>query len=93
MRISLIFKENTKVVAAIEPKKYIAYTYIFSIIVYKFSHKQELYPVILLSINKNLKICYYFIVLSLSLLISLRVEDCKKLLFNIKVVIKQELEL
>ena len=55
----------------IEFKKYVAGDNIFYIIIDKFCYKKKLYLIILFKIDKNLKISFYYIILSLSFYIYL----------------------
>lgn len=60
---------------------------IFSIVVYRYFYKYKSCLVILLFIDKYLKISLYDIYLFLDLAISLKIKSDKKLLLNIKEII------
>ena len=62
--------------------------YIFSIIISKFYYKKKLYLVILLKIDNNLKVGFYYIILLFNLAVYLEVKSYKKFLFSIKNIIK-----
>lgn len=88
-----IFKKNTKMITVVKLEKDIAGTDILSIVILKFSHKQELCPVFLVLIDGNLQLNLHYSVLSLGLAICLRIKCNWKLLLNIKEVKKQSPEL
>lgn len=73
-----------KLPAIVKLKKYIASTYIFSIVICKFCHGQEPCPVVLLSINKNTKINLYCAILLHGLAVRLQIEYSGDLLLNVK---------
>lgn len=58
-------------IVAVELKKHMTDAYIFSIIVRKFGYRQESCLIVLLLINKNIKISLYSAILSLSLAVRL----------------------
>lgn len=70
-KINLIFKRNVKMIIAVELEKYMTNSHILSIIIYKFRNRQKSYPIVLLLIDKNIKINFYYTILSLSLVICL----------------------
>lgn len=70
--------------AKIQFKKHVANACVFYIIIYKLSHGQELYPVILLEVEKNLKIRFHYTILILGLAVWLQIKDNEKHLFNTK---------
>ena len=74
-------------ISIIKFKKYIINICIFNIIINKFRYRQELCLVILLKINKGIKINFYYNILSIDLFIYLRIKYNKKFLFNIKEII------
>ena len=57
---------------------------IFGIIVNKLHNKKKLYLIILLEVDKNLEIGFYYTILPLNLAIYLWVENGGKFLFNVK---------
>lgn len=57
-------------------------TYIFGIIVGKLSYWKELSPIILLIIDKNPEVNFYYTVLPFSLAISLKVQGNREPLFD-----------
>lgn len=77
-----------KVVAAVQLKECIAGASIFRIIIGKSNHWKDLCLVVLLEIDKSTEVSFYYIVLPLSLAVSLRVKGCKTSLFNSKEVTK-----
>lgn len=82
-----MLKRNVKMITIIELKKCIANAHILNIIVYKISYRQELSPIILLSIQKNLIIYFYCTIQSLGLTIFLLIKDTEELLLNAKKVV------
>ena len=58
--------------------------YILKIIINKFSYWKKVYPVILLKIDKKLKVGFYYTILHLVLTIYLRLDSGRKLLFDAK---------
>lgn len=71
----------------IQRKFYVICTYIFGILVCKFSLEQDFCILVLLLINKNSKISFYYDILILSLAIYLRIKSKPKLLFYAKKII------
>ena len=69
---------------AIEFKKYVANTSIFSIIIAKLYYKKKSYSIILFKVNKNLKIGLYYTFLFLNLIIYLQIKGDKEFLLNTK---------
>ena len=65
-------------------KRHITSINIFYIIISKLSHLKESYLVILLKINKNLEISFYYTILFFSLAIYLKLKDDIKFSLNIK---------
>ena len=61
-------------VAAVQFKRCVANAGIFCIIIGKFSHREESYPVVLLEVDKGLEVGFYHAVLPLGLTVCLRVE-------------------
>lgn len=92
-KISLILKENSRVIAAIQLKKYMVSVCIPGIIISKLNNKPKLFSVILYPIDKEPKIYFYYIVLSFSLPINLRVKSYRKLLLDVKESSKQKTEI
>lgn len=62
---------------------YVLYTFIFGIIIYMLSNKQEFLLVVLLYIIKSLEINFYYAVLSFSFAIYQGIKSNRKLLFSI----------
>lgn len=58
-------------------KKYMANIYICNMIINKFCDQLELYLIILLKVNKNSKINFYYNFLFFSLVIYLKIKDGK----------------
>lgn len=71
-------------IGAVELEKRIANIHIFSVIIYKFCHEQELYPVVLLLINKNICISFHRTIMPLGPAVSLRIKYSGNVLFNVK---------
>ena len=69
-------------------KKYILSLDIFSIVIYQLSYQLVFYLIILLQVNKNSKISFCCIVLTICLLICLLIKSSIKLLLNIKKIVK-----
>ena len=69
--------------AAIQLKKSIAGTSILYIVIYEFSHRQQLSPVILIVVDKSPEISFHSAVLSFCLLIRLRVEGDRESLLDV----------
>lgn len=70
------------VIAIVELQKCVASGCIFDNIIDKFSHRNKPSLIILLAINKNFEIDFYYIVLPLSLAIDLRIKSNRKLLLD-----------
>ena len=71
-------------ISLIELKKYVTNANILSIIISKFCHRNKPYQFILLEINKNLKIGFYYIILPFNLAVRLQVEGNKKFPLDIE---------
>ena len=71
-------------ISVIELKKYIASAGIFGVIVGKLYYRKKLCPIILLKINKSLKIRFYCTILLFDLTVCLWVEDARKFPLNAK---------
>lgn len=76
-------------VAIVQLKWYIADAYIFGIIISKHNHKQELDPIVLIEIDKSLKICLHNTVLPLYFTFCLRAKSGQEIILNLKKVAKQ----
>lgn len=63
-------------------KKDLALIRIFCFIVNKFSYELKFYLVVLLSINKNFEIKFYYIILYLNIVINLYIKSNKRFLLN-----------
>lgn len=74
-------------IAIFELNKFWTNISILSIIIYKRNYQQMLYLVILLKVNKNLKLYFYYTILTFYLDISSKIKNYKKLVLNIKKVI------
>lgn len=79
-------------VSAAEFRKGVASTYILYIVICKFRYWQDPYLVILHSINKSIKIYFYYAVLLLIIVVCLQIKDYKELSLNVKKVAQQESE-
>lgn len=64
--------------------------FILGIIIGKLGYQQESSLIILLTIDKNLKICIYYIILLFDLAVSLKVKYDKKVVFKAKKIIEQQ---
>ena len=82
VKVDIIFKRNMWVVAVIEFKRHVIAIGIFGIIIYKLNHWQEMCLVILFSVYKNFKVCFYYAILSFYLAINLRIEGCREFLLD-----------
>lgn len=71
-------------IAVVEFKRRMVSARIFIIVVRKFRHEQEPYPVFLLPVNKKTKISLHYAILSLGLAVCLQIEYNKKLLLNVE---------
>ena len=71
-------------ISIIELKRCIANANIFGIIISKLYHKKKLYLIILLEINKNLEISFYYTILPFNLAVNLYVEGDDKFLLDAK---------
>lgn len=80
--MDVFFVRNARVIAAVQLRRYVAGIGVFCIIIDKFSYWKKPYQVILLEVDKNLDVGFYFTVLSFSLIISLRIKGGKKFLFD-----------
>lgn len=79
-------------VAAVQFKEYVASARVFDIIIDKFNYWKELYPVILLEVDKKTEVGFYYTIVPLSLTVSLRVEDNGKSLLNTQKVAQKKPE-
>ena len=70
MKVNIFFIQNTKIIAIIRLEKFLLNAGIFNIIVYKLSYWQELYLIILVKIEKDSKIYFYYSILILDLAIN-----------------------
>ena len=77
MRVNIFFKKNSGVVAIIELERGVTGAGIFSIIVGKFRHLQQLCLIILFPIDKCSKIRLYCAILPLRLAICMRLKGYK----------------
>ena len=68
-------------------------SHIFYFMVCKFSHEQELCQVLLLSIDKTLKVCLHYAIWLFCLTIYLRKQSCRQSAVYTGKVIEQKLEL
>ena len=73
-----------RMISAIELKKYIVGISIFSVIISNLYYKKKLCPIILLKIDKNSEVGFYYTILPLSLAIYLYIKGGEKFLFDIK---------
>ena len=64
-----------RIISAIELEKYIVGASIFGIVIGKLCYKQKQYLLILLEVDKDLKVSFYYTVLSLDWAIYLRMES------------------
>lgn len=69
-------------IAAIELERRMVNTCILSIFICKFSHEYELCLMILLLVNKSIKLNFYYVVWSVSLNVYLRMESSGELSSN-----------
>lgn len=69
-------------------KNYISNISFFSIIIYKFSNWQKFYKIILLKVNKDLELYFYYTILILDFSISLRIKNSEKLILDSKKVLE-----
>ena len=67
-----------------ELKKYVIDTSIFKIIISKFCYEKKLYLIILIEVDKNLEIGFYYTILPFNLAIYLQVKGNGKSLFDAK---------
>ena len=71
-------------ILAVQLKKYILGTSIFSIIMHKLSYWQEFYLAILLKVEQNIEIYFYCTILIFDLFIGLKVKSNKQLMLDFK---------
>lgn len=64
-----------KIIFVIELKKHIIGTYIFDIIINKFSYWHKIGLIILSEINKNSEIHFYYIILTFDMAVNLKIKD------------------
>ena len=69
-------------ISAVKLERCIAGTSIFDVIVGKLRYKKKLCPVILLEIDKDLKICLHYTILLFGLAIYLQIKGSEKLLLD-----------
>lgn len=85
--IDIFLKRNTKIITTIELEHGMTSTYIYYVIINKFDYEQESCPIVLLSINKNMKISFHHAILSLSLIIHLQIIGSGEFLLNVKEIV------
>ena len=61
--------------------------YIFGIIIGKLYYEKKLYSIILLKVNKNLEVDFYYTILPFGLVIHLRVEGDKESSLDVKKIV------
>ena len=66
---------------------------IFAVIIDKFRHRKKPYSIILLKVNKNSEISFYYTILALSFVICLQVESNKKSMLDIKEIVQRSLDI
>lgn len=71
-------------VVAVQFKKHVSNSCIFYIIIHKLNHWQEPCLVIMLKVDKNLKVHFYCAILMFGLTICLRMKGSWEPLFNVK---------
>ena len=71
-------------ISIVQLKEHVANASILDIIVSKFRYIKKLYSIILLKIDKNLEINFYYIILPFSLIIYLWIKDDRKSLLDTK---------
>ena len=74
-------------ISTIELKKYVVGNDILGVIVGKLHYEKKLCLIILLKVDKNSKVNFYYTILPLSLAIYLQVEDGRKSLLDIKEIV------
>ena len=84
MEVNIFFIGDSWVKAAIQFKESIVGAGIFRIIIGEFRYRQEPSPVILLVVNKGLKVAFHIAVLFLCLNVYLEVESGRKSPFYVK---------
>ena len=90
MCVTLVFKENTRIVATIKLQRYVTHTGVFEIVVSKLHHWEETCLVILFLIHKNTKINFHDAVLLFCLIVCLRVKRNRESSLNVKKITEQE---
>lgn len=81
-KINFILKRHIRIIAVVKHKRYMVNTYILSIIICKFCFGQELCPIVMFLIEKNMQINFYFIILSLGPAVCLWIKCSGELLLN-----------
>lgn len=76
-------------IIVIQLKKNVAGAYILGIVIDKLGYKQKPSPIVLLKIDKNLEIRFYYTILMFYLPICLKIKSGGELPFNAKKVAKQ----
>lgn len=84
MEINIFFIQDSEMEAAIKLEESVADNSIFLVIVSKFSYRQKFCSVTLFIIDNNLKIGFYYAVISFGLTVGLRVKCGRKFLLNIR---------
>lgn len=77
-----------QVIAIVLLKKHLDYISIFIVVISKLGYWQEFYSVVLLKINKDLKIRFNCAFLLFCLTICLKLESSEKFLLNIKKIVQ-----
>ena len=70
------------IISTVELKKYVAGNSILGIIVSKLCYEKSLYPIILLKVDKSLKVGFYCTILPLNLAVYLKVKCDRKFLLQ-----------
>ena len=76
--------EDTRMIFAIELKKCVASTGIFGVIIGKLYYEKKPYLIILLKVDKNLEVSFYYAILLFGLIVYLWVKDNEKSLLDTK---------
>lgn len=75
-------------ILAIKFDKFTAIIFIFHIIINKLCYWKKLGSNVLIEINNNLRICFYYTTIIFGLGVHLKIENNSKFLFNTKKIIK-----
>lgn len=79
----MFFKNHKQMLAIVQFEKHIINTQFLDNIIYKFSNQYKVVSIILIEINKHLKVIFYYTIFSFNFTIYLEIKNDIKSIFNI----------